>query len=264
MLLAGIGTLPETVADRSIRLELERKPRTRKVKPLRVGDGNELRDLGRKAARWAADNLDALRDARPGSPPQLNDRAADAWSPLFAIADLAGGAWPERTRAAAIELAADGDDALSNGVLLLTDLRDLFAKQPSGMLFTREILRALNADETRPWPEYRRGKPLSDRQLAALLKPYKVKPRTVRRGTETEKGYKLEWFSSPFAAYCPDNPSQRHNPQKSAIFAISEPSQVQAGVTDHGAPKPAELLACDGVTVPQPPPPQEREWRGEI
>jgi putative DNA primase/helicase len=153
MLFAGIGKLPGTVADCSIPVELERKPPAQKVKPLRASDGAELRDIGRKAARWVADSLVALHDARPESPAQLHDRAADTWSPLFAIADVAGGIWPECARAAAIGLSSDGEDAMSERVLLLADLRELLAKEPSGVLFTREILAALNADETRPWPE---------------------------------------------------------------------------------------------------------------
>lgn len=100
-----------------------------------------------------------MRDARPEPPAQIHDRAADAWSPLFAIADLAGGAWPERARRTAIELSADGEDAMSSGVLLLADLRELFAREPSGVLFTGEI----HADETRPWPEWKNEKPITER-----------------------------------------------------------------------------------------------------
>ncbi len=127
MLLAGIGKLPDTVADRSIFIEMKRKRPDEKVMPLRAGDGLELWDLGRKAARWAADNLDALRRARPGMPAQLNDRAADAWSPLLAIADLADGTWADRTRQTASELMAKGDDQGSARVTLLADIRDAFA-----------------------------------------------------------------------------------------------------------------------------------------
>jgi len=47
------------------------------------------------AARpWAADNFGKLADPDPKMP-DLNDRAADNWHPLLAIADLVGGTWPE-------------------------------------------------------------------------------------------------------------------------------------------------------------------------
>jgi hypothetical protein len=255
MLLAGIGNLPGTVADRSIPIQMERKRFDEKVKPLRAGDGDELRNIGRKVARWVTDNLAALRGARPEPPVQIHDRAADAWSPLFAIADLAGGTWPERARLAAIELSTDGEDAMSSGVLLLTDLRELFANQPSGVLFTREILAKLHADETRPWPEWRSGKPITDRQLAALLKPYKVKPKTVRRGSETEKGYRLDCCAAAFASYLPP---RSVTASQSSIPAAVDPDlsvtlslPATPNVTDRGTRKSSVSAPCDGVTLPE-------------
>jgi hypothetical protein len=88
--LSGIGDLPDTVRDRSIEIEMKRKRADEKVKRLRRKDGEDLRVLGRKSARWARDNLTKLAEAQPDIPAGLNDRAADAWEPLFAIADLAG------------------------------------------------------------------------------------------------------------------------------------------------------------------------------
>jgi putative DNA primase/helicase len=98
MLLAGIGSPPDTIADRAITIEMTRKRPDQKVRRLRARDGDELRDLGRKVARWAADSRDILESADPEAPEQLNDRAADAWSPLIAIADVISGEWPTRAR----------------------------------------------------------------------------------------------------------------------------------------------------------------------
>jgi hypothetical protein len=97
-LLAGIGTLPDTIDDRSIIIEMTRKRPDEKVKRLRTRDGSELRDLGRMVLRWVTDNLDTIEQAFPEVPGELNDRAADAWSPLLAIADMAGGDWPARAQ----------------------------------------------------------------------------------------------------------------------------------------------------------------------
>ena len=85
--LAGIGKLPDTVRDRSIELEMKRKLPSERVKKLRRRDGAELHELARKLVRWAEDNMAALRTAVPAMPEGLNDRAADAWEPLVAIAD---------------------------------------------------------------------------------------------------------------------------------------------------------------------------------
>src|SRR5580692_10647850 len=73
---------------------------------------------------WGTTTLDELRDAEPDLPDELGDRAADAWEPLLAIADLAGGDWPMRACAAAVELSASSDgDEVSRGVQLLAAIR---------------------------------------------------------------------------------------------------------------------------------------------
>jgi len=123
--LAGIGSLPDTVADRSIRIEMKRKRRSEKVARLRSRDGGDLLLLARMAARWASDNRFELAEAEPATPVELNDRAADAWEPLLAIADVAGGDWPQRARAAAIALSGKEEETVSLDTELLSDIRDL-------------------------------------------------------------------------------------------------------------------------------------------
>ena len=81
--------------------------------------------------RWAKDHVESLKDADPAVPAKLNDRAADTWRPLFAIADLAGGKWPDLAREAALKLSGDVVDD-SVGVLLLADLRDCASKLAAG------------------------------------------------------------------------------------------------------------------------------------
>jgi putative DNA primase/helicase len=99
--IAAIGRLADTLQDRSITVQLQRKPRAANVERLRHSDTAEFEELRSKAARWAQDNLDKLGDADPTVPETLHDRAADNWRPLLAIADLAGAGWPERARHAA-------------------------------------------------------------------------------------------------------------------------------------------------------------------
>jgi hypothetical protein len=53
------------------------------------------------------DHVSALTAADPEVPESLNDRAADNWRPLLAIADTIGGPWPSEARAAT--LALDGE-----------------------------------------------------------------------------------------------------------------------------------------------------------
>ena len=129
--VAGIGKQSDTVEDRSVVIRLERKPRDVKVSRLRGKDGGELAVLARKIARFVADNEHAIRNAEPEVPDALNDRQQDAWTPLFAIADVAGGDWPERARAAAkalCQIAAEEDVEADIKTVLLADIRDIFAR----------------------------------------------------------------------------------------------------------------------------------------
>jgi putative DNA primase/helicase len=94
--IALIGKLPGTLADRSIDIQLQRKPRKVRVRRLRKERSPELPELQRKLARFVADHQLALEQADPEPPEELNDRAADNVRPLMAIAEVAGGHWPER------------------------------------------------------------------------------------------------------------------------------------------------------------------------
>src|ERR1700681_358761 len=137
---------------------------------------------------WAAAAIDLLRKALPELPEELSDRAGDGWEPLFAIADLAGGDWPARARAAAITLSAASDaDEVGWGTQLLVATRQ--AMGMADVASTAELLAAINADETMPFGGWSEGKGIDARTLARMLKPYGVKPRTVRIGQDTAKGY---------------------------------------------------------------------------
>jgi putative DNA primase/helicase len=222
--LAAIGHLPGTIEDRSIIIRLRRRRPDEPVESLRLDRVGRLEELARKAARWAADHIGVLAAADPTMPPGIYNRAADNWRALLAVADLAGGEWPERARADAAALLCDGADSESVPVQLLADPRALFDSEPSGVLFTREILAALGKNENSPWPEWKNGKPITNRQLAALLKPFKVRPRSVRRGADTEKGYRHEWFDDAFARYLPPvqsvTPSQANDSAAFQSIAI--------------------------------------------
>jgi Protein of unknown function (DUF3631)/Protein of unknown function (DUF3489) len=106
--IALIGRLPSTLEDRSIVTSLRRRTSAERVDPF---DNERVREqldpIRRKAARWAADHRDRLKAAVPEVPDVLHDRARDLWRVLLAIADVAGGGWPERARRAAEDLSTE-------------------------------------------------------------------------------------------------------------------------------------------------------------
>jgi len=148
-------------------------------------------------------NVEALRALRPHMPDYIDDRAADGWEPLFAIADVAGGDWPQRSRMVALALSnVDVRDDDSLGVKLLSDIQAVFDDQGSDRLPTTGLLTALNAMEESPWGDYK-GKPLTPRGLAGLLRPFGITPGNVRAGEDVLKGYYREAFGDAWTRYLP-------------------------------------------------------------
>jgi|GEM_PF-1380976 len=202
--MAAIGKLPETWLDRSIVIAMQRKPRAVTVDRLtrRNVEAREQADaLASKLARLAADNLEAVHAANPRMPDLASDRAMDNWEHLCAIAELAGEEWALKASAAALALTGDAEpDGDSIAEMLLADLHQLFDQYPDTDYLTSVfIVEKLAKREDRPWPEYRRGKPLTQKQLASLLWRFRIGPATTVGGAA--KGYKRKWFDDAFARY---------------------------------------------------------------
>lgn len=199
--IALIGALPSTLEDRAVVIQMRRRLPDQRVERLRADRDLGILDLRRRCARWVADHRDALQSADPMTPTALNDRAADNWRPLLAIADAAGNDWPNRARTAAMALATREDEG-STGVLLLSDIRTAFDERPGvKQLLSRELCDVLNALEERPWATWFRGKALTANALARLLRPFRIRSRKLRIGESTPNGYILEDFGDAFGRY---------------------------------------------------------------
>jgi putative DNA primase/helicase len=214
--IATIRTLADTLEDRAIVVQLQRKPPTATVARLRKRDSEEFASLRSRAARWAADNFSKLMDPDPSIPDALNDRAADNWRPLFAIADLAGGTWPQEARQAALVLSGQSQDG-AVGVEVLKDSRLAFGKDE--VIRSADLVARLTADPERPWAEWKHGRPLTQKQLAGLLAPFHIVSINVNPpGLPQGKGYRRADFEEAWRAYCP---GQNH---PSTPFGTSDPA----------------------------------------
>lgn len=251
--VALIGALPSTLADRSIEIRLQRRAAGEAVERLRADRlDSQLEPLRRRCARWVLDNLNALRDADPFTPEDLNDRAADNWRPLLAIADQAGGTWPEQARSAARLLSGTAEADESATVLLLEDVQSIFQRPGSDQLPSATLIAELVAMEDRPWPEWNRGKELSATGLARLLRPFGIKPKKVRFGPTTVNAYQRADFDDAFNRYLtgnqPEQPEQSSNgaDNRATRNRNTTPAVPPAKVPEnpHGA------LLVPGVPVP--------------
>ncbi|MBI3046850.1 MAG: DUF3631 domain-containing protein [Acidobacteria bacterium] len=205
--IAGIGRLPDTVADRSIPIVLRRRRRDEPCARWRERDGRaEAMPIRDRLATWAKEAA-ALRDARPELPDQLSDRAQDVWEPLLAIADAAGGAWPTRARRAAVALMGETPDDDTVNVQLLADIRQVFADAGDpDVLSSAEIRDALIKMEDRPWPAWgKSGKPITPHAIARRLGEFSVVPAgLVKIAGRPARAYRRATFEDAWERYLPE------------------------------------------------------------
>jgi hypothetical protein len=158
----------------------------------------EAQVLRDRLADWVEPQVDWLRAARPNLPDELDDRAQDMWEPLLAIADVAGGDWPQRAWKAALELSGNcvrEDDSLT--ALLLKDIYTVFSSGAGDRLQTADLISYLTEIEESPWGDWY-GKTISAQALSRLLKPHRIKTMPVKAEGKTVRGYKVEQFAEAF------------------------------------------------------------------
>lgn len=217
--MAAIGRLPDTLADRCIVIKMQRKTAGENCERLRNLDALKLRQ---QCARFVQDHAEALAEARPPLPSNMNDRAGDIWEPLLALADAAGGPWPDLARKAAEALTAN---AMENSPItsLLLDILMEFINTRADRIFSRHLLSALNETPDRPWSVMRNGREINEQWLSQQLRPYGIRPRTIRQGDLTAKGYSREDMVDVFRRYIPKT-------EVEAMFAPEPEEKEQSGV----------------------------------
>jgi Protein of unknown function (DUF3631) len=206
--LAGLGWLPDTLLSRCVIIRMRRRGPCEKVEPYRrreeLSKGEALQD---RLSAWAAPLVDQMARARPAMPSGVEDRAADCWEPLLAVADAAGGHWPDIARAAAVALVSAARDANpSLGILLLEHCRAAF--EDADRLPTDQLLLRLHDLPESPWRNMK-GKPLDDRGLAVRLRRYEIQPKVIRFGQGTARGYLKADFEDVWPRYLsPPSPQE--------------------------------------------------------
>lgn len=203
-MLSGIGELPSTLADRSVPIRLKRRTRGEPIGRWRqTAPPPEAAKLHGELSAWAGESIEALRAACPDLPEALDDRAQDVFEPLLAIADLAGGDWPDRARNALIALRTDESSDEEASVRLLADIRVAFEEARVDRLSTAALIDLLCQDEEGPWSSWQRdGRRLSPRSLGRLLSGFGIRSCTVRLNeTETAKGFLREHFEDAWERY---------------------------------------------------------------
>jgi hypothetical protein len=241
--LAGLaGKMPRTILDRSVTLHMRKRAPDESVAEFRDRDASvratPIRD---RLEAWAADNFDALEAARPTMPEGVRDRPAEVWEALLAVADVAGGEWPDKARAACAHFVLQTDpDAVSLGVRLLRDLATTFGSLDR--MFSADIVTELTRDEESEWADLW-GKKLDQRRLAKELKKYGVLPSKIWIGTAQGRGYTVDGdtgLAQAWRRYVPIPTPERTNRTegKDAGQSISGPYQDRTEPYRSGSERP--------------------------
>jgi putative DNA primase/helicase len=257
--LCGIGALPGTIHDRSIKIRLERAKRNELTQRFDSRRTQNEQVLIRKLVRFCADHRTQLEECDPILPPGAFNRVADNWRPLFAIAEIVGGDWPVLALAAFAQLESkDHADDQSIKTMLLIDIRQIFEETGVERIYSRVLIGKLTSMTDRPWPEINKGKPISETWLARQLRSFGISPKDIRINPDHAKGYERASFDQTFARYLPDSEdSTRDNAttqQNSALKGntIRDP-EIDCHVSDlHDEPENIGLSRCRALDPTEP------------
>ena len=202
--LAGNGDPPETILDRSLVVRIRKRKPSETVRRWRVAtsvpEGHALRD---RVEAWAQGSW---KPTFPDDEPGIQDRLLDVWEPLLAIADAAGGDWPEDARLCVLAL-TETLEVESLPIRLLREIRDAW---PNGKewLPSKDLLLKLHAIEDGPWtpggPFGERG--LTPHRLARMLHPYRIS--STHNAANTARGYLRHEFLDAWERYLPSVPEE--------------------------------------------------------
>jgi hypothetical protein len=217
--------LPRTIASRGICIKMWPKRPDEHVEEFMHRDDESFATLRRKFLRLANDQAQAITAIKPVFPPGFNNRTRANWKLLLAIAELAGGDWPQRARAAAEFIAGKAEG--SQGSQLFTAFHAMCAARLRAdaeiVIPSEEAVDFLKRFDPYWANDYRGsdGHPgeITQNKLAALLRGYEITPHHIhptKRSSLTRgcyiilrKGKWDEHWLDMFARFTPGLPDIR-------------------------------------------------------
>jgi hypothetical protein len=191
-LLAGIdtGQMPDTIADRCIKITLQRKKKDQQVERFMARKvEEEAKILKSQIEAWVAQNMDFLVTAEPKVIDELSDRAWDIAEPLIAIAERCKG-WGPRARRAMKVVLAKSESALSPQAEVLKHAADLFRETGRDTITSAALQERCD---------------MTSKQIGVYLGKYGITSKNIRFGSNQSKGYRLREMQDAFDSYLPEN-----------------------------------------------------------
>jgi putative DNA primase/helicase len=263
VVVIGIGTVYDTLLDRSITIRLERatKEEIKNKKRFNFRDLESEKNLARQLARLAADSRVAvLAHGDPKLPEEIYSREADNLRPLATVAEIVGEGWPLRLITAYANLCGDEGKGESDGlrIELLRDIREVLREREDTNIFSQDLTDALCSMPDRPWHELNRGKSISATWLAKQLKTFRIISKSVRVGDNSKKGYRRADFEDVFERYLDRETdldvSKRHSVTEA--INIDESKELETshaiecdGTKSHENPVNVAVCRCDVSNV---------------
>jgi hypothetical protein len=173
----------------------------------------------------------------------------DKWGPLFAIAEVAGGHWPELLRKSMSMMMDRPDESI--GIKLLEDIKEIFDASIFDKISSDDLVEKLKGMTESPWADWNKGRGFTPNGLARLLKNFRVRSKTVRFGDTTKKGYDYDDFKYDFKRYLSPTPTSNVTPsQTNNINSLDEKQNVTQSddVTFKKQDKQLKLNDCYLVT----------------
>jgi hypothetical protein len=228
---------PRTSLSRCLTIDLDRAPSGSKPPKFKDTDTEwmqRLADLQQGISIWASNVV--LND-EPEMPPQLTsrtDRTENNWCPLIAIADSIGRG--EIARQAAITKSQRRIND-SPRIRLARDIRVVRdAISPRQKIEANELVEELckleecSLENNETWNDWtgpagnEAPHKLKTREVTRLLRTFKppIRPRTVREGDKTYRGYDFKWFEPIWDQYCDDGDTSTHAKRISHLRVVKE------------------------------------------
>jgi Protein of unknown function (DUF3631) len=248
---------PDTILSRAIFITQKRRTEAEHVAHFSHVDDGGFALLRSQLARWAADNGAVLGLLQPAMPEGFLNRLASNWQLMLALADSLGEEAGARAREAAQQIVGI-TDLTSAGVALLRDIKTMFDRSTLHYVTSKAVIDDLTSDPEKPWAEWSRGKPITEKGVATLLHEYRICSRNVGPKEAQAKGYRRADFADAWERYlCPREesssepeilPSTRRKHCDDYAFAEKSAVHQGGGGREKNRRFPNEYKAMDGRT----------------
>jgi len=201
--IAGIGTQPDTLESRTLKIQLKRKSAGNifsRVPEVLADSPNYFIDIKRRCIKFATENENQIFKSDRIFFDEIDDRQNDCWSGLLRLAahikEL------ENVKKSALYLSKNSKPEDNESTEFLLDVRDFISTLNHDRFATEQLLEYLNTFDDKPYKHVRKGG-MNGYDLSIKFKPYGIRSKQLKLNGRNIKGYEVMKFKDIFARYLP-------------------------------------------------------------